>query len=38
MPIYFSILGDSSSYRIEWCVVGLDRDWPSNPQCLRARP
>jgi hypothetical protein len=25
-------------YGVEWCVVGLDRDWAYNPRCLRAKP
>ena len=23
---------------VEWCVVGLDRNWAYNPSCLMARP
>jgi len=23
---------------VEWCVVGLDRNWAYNPACLMARP
>ena len=23
---------------VEWCVVGLDRDWAYNPRCRAARP
>jgi len=23
---------------VEWCVVGLDRDWAYNPSCRAARP
>jgi len=37
-PIYYSIIEDGSSYRVEWCVVGLDRDWAYNPHCRLARP
>ena len=28
----------SASYGVEWCVVGLDRDWAYNPNCRAARP
>ena len=23
---------------VEWCVVGLDRNWSYNPACKMARP
>jgi hypothetical protein len=23
---------------IEWCIVGLDRNWAYNPACKMARP
>jgi hypothetical protein len=23
---------------VEWCVVGLDRDWAYNPACRAAKP
>jgi hypothetical protein len=23
---------------VEWCVVGLDRNWAYNPSCKAARP
>lgn len=23
---------------VEWCVVGLDRDWANNPSCRSAKP
>jgi hypothetical protein len=23
---------------VEWCVVGVDRNWAYNPQCRMARP
>ncbi len=26
------------SYGVEWCVVGLDRNWAYNPACKMARP
>jgi hypothetical protein len=25
-------------YGVEWCVVGLDRNWAHNPACRMARP
>jgi len=41
-PVYFSIIEDggfaSYSQGVEWCVVGLDRDWAYNPACRAARP
>ena len=40
--INYSIIEDggmiSASYGVEWCVVGLDRDWTNNPNCRAARP
>ena len=40
--IYYSIAEDTgilgASYGVEWCVVGLDRNWAYNPQCKMARP
>ena len=26
------------TWGVEWCVVGLDRDWAYNPRCKMARP
>jgi hypothetical protein len=23
---------------VEWCIVGLDRNWAYNPACKMARP
>src|SRR5438094_10670015 len=41
-PIYYSIGEDTgiigSTYGVEWCVVGLDRNWAYNPSCRMARP
>lgn len=41
-PVYFSIVEDGGlagmTYGIEWCVVGLDRNWAYNPACKEARP
>jgi len=40
--INYSIIEDagmmSSGYGVEWCVVGLDRNWAYNPRCKLARP
>jgi hypothetical protein len=27
-----------AGYGVEWCVVGLDRNWAYNPACRMARP
>jgi hypothetical protein len=41
-PIYYSIVEDGgligATYGIEWCVVGLDREWAYNSGCKMARP
>jgi hypothetical protein len=41
-PVYYSIVEDggfiSATFGVEWCVVGLDRDWAYNPGCKMARP
>ena len=40
--IYYSIAEDTgiigATYGVEWCVVGLDRNWAYNPACKMARP
>ncbi len=41
-PIHYAI-GESTgfvgaSWGVEWCVVGLDRNWAYNPACKMARP
>lgn len=40
--IYYSIIEDGGfagmTFGIEWCVVGLDRNWAYNPACKMARP
>jgi hypothetical protein len=40
--IHYSIAEDTgmigASWGIEWCVVGLDRNWSYNPACKMARP
>ena len=41
-PVHYSIIEDggmiSASWGVEWCVVGIDRNWAYNPQCKMARP
>jgi hypothetical protein len=41
-PVYFSIIEDGGfagfSNGVEFCVVGLDRNWAYNPACKAARP
>jgi hypothetical protein len=41
-PMYYSITEDGgmigASYGVEFCVVGLDREWSYQPDCLRAKP
>jgi len=32
----FGIIG--ATWDVEWCVVGLDRNWASNPACRMMRP
>jgi len=40
--IYYSIVEDGGfagmTFGIEWCVVGLDRNWAYNPACKMAMP
>ena len=41
-PVHYSI-GESTGWigagwGVEWCVVGLDRNWAFNPACKMARP
>jgi hypothetical protein len=40
--IHYSILENSgwlgAGWGVEWCVVGLDRNWAYNPACRMARP
>ena len=40
--VHYSILETSGwlgiSWGVEWCVVGLDRNWAYNPSCRMARP
>jgi hypothetical protein len=41
-PIHYSIAEDlgpiGAMWGVEWCVVGLDRNWAYNPACRVARP
>jgi hypothetical protein len=41
-PIYYSIAEDTGMIGQDWgvnfCVVGLDRDWSYNPACRSAQP
>lgn len=40
--VHFSIIEDGGfagfDSGVEWCVVGLDRNWAYNPACKAARP
>ena len=40
--IHYSIAEDTgmvgATWGVEWCVVGLDRNWAYNPACQMARP
>ena len=40
--MYYSITEDAGmlgvSYGVEFCVVGLDREWSYQPDCRRAQP
>ena len=40
--IHYSIAEDTgmigASWGVEWCVVGLDRNWSYNPACKMAQP
>ncbi len=41
-PVHYSIIETSGwlglGWGVEWCVVGLDRNWAYNPACRMARP
>jgi len=41
-PVHYSIIEDGgiigASWGVEWCVVGVDRNWAYNPACKVARP
>jgi hypothetical protein len=40
--VRYSIVEDSgmigANWGVHWCVVGVDRNWASNPQCTAAGP
>ena len=40
--VHYSIVEDAGmigmTWGVEWCVVGLDRNWAYNPACKMARP
>ncbi len=40
--VHYSIAEDAgligTTWGVEWCVVGLDRNWAYNPACKMARP
>lgn len=40
--VHFSIIEDGGfagvGQGVEWCVVGLDRNWANNPSCRGAKP
>ena len=40
--VHYSIAEDTGmigmTWGVEWCVVGLDRNWAFNPACKMARP
>jgi len=40
--VHYSIIEDGgmigATWGVEWCVVGLDRNWAYNPACKMARP
>jgi hypothetical protein len=41
-PVFYSIGEDTGmigqTFGVEWCVVGLDRNWAYNPACKVAQP
>jgi hypothetical protein len=41
-PVHYAIGEDlgmiGATWGVEWCVVGLDRNWAYNPACRMARP
>lgn len=40
--VHYSIVEDTAmigiTWGVEWCVIGLDRNWAYNPACKMARP
>ena len=41
-PVHYSIVEDAgmigASWGVQWCVVGIDRNWAYNPACTMAKP
>lgn len=41
-PVHFSIdagMGEvGATWGVQWCVIGLDRNWAYNPKCRMAQP
>lgn len=41
-PVHYSIIEDSgiigATWGVQWCVVGIDRNWSYNPACKMAKP
>lgn len=41
-PVYYSIIEGAgmigATWDVQWCVVGIDRNWAYNPRCKMARP
>jgi hypothetical protein len=41
-PVHYAIIEDAGmigwKWGVEWCVVGIDRNWAYNPACKMARP
>jgi hypothetical protein len=41
-PVHYSIIEDAGmigmKWGVEWCVVGIDRNWAYNPRCKMAQP
>ena len=33
-----ALVGIGATFGVEWCVVGLDRNWAYNPFCKMAQP
>ena len=40
--VHYAIVEDAgfigAGWGVEWCVVGLDRNWAYHPSCRMARP
>ena len=40
--VHYSIIEDGgligATWGVQWCVVGIDRNWAYNPRCKMARP